>query len=52
MQQFGRELCVVVTNLSQMSTEYFHPKATPNTPIRTAVRMSTALPGDDFAKTL
>lgn len=45
MQQFGRELCVVVTNLSQMSTEYFHPKTTPNTPIRTAVRMSTALPG-------
>ena len=29
-----------------MSTEYFHPKTTPTTPIRTAVRMSTALPGN------
>ena len=35
----------MVTNLSQMSTEYFHPKTTPNIPIRTAVRMSTAMPG-------
>lgn len=28
-----------------MSVEYFHPKTTPNTPIRRAVRMSVALPG-------
>ena len=28
-----------------MSTEYFHPKTTPNTPIKMAVRMSMALPG-------
>eukprot|EP00794_Sanderia_malayensis_P003397 gene3397-3887_t len=45
LHQFGRELCIVVTNLSQMTTEYFHPKTTPNTPVRTAVRMSTAMPG-------
>jgi len=45
LEKYGRELCLVVTNLSQMSTEYFHPKTTPNTPIRTAVRMSMALPG-------
>eukprot|EP00112_Aurelia_sp_Birch-Aquarium-sp1_P010373 Seg2218.5 transcript_id=Seg2218.5/GoldUCD/mRNA.D3Y31 product="putative protein R571" protein_id=Seg2218.5/GoldUCD/D3Y31 len=45
LHQFGRELCIVVTNLSQMTAEYFHPKTTPNTPIRTAVRMSTAMPG-------
>jgi len=45
LQQFGKELCIVVTNLSQMSTDYFHPKTTPNIPIRTAVRMSTAMPG-------
>ncbi|XP_066912255.1 uncharacterized protein [Clytia hemisphaerica] len=44
-EMYGRELCIVVTNLSQMSTEYFHPKTTPNTPIRMAVRMSAALPG-------
>ena len=46
LEQYGRELCIVVTNLSQMSTEYFHPKTTPNTPIRMAVRMSAALPGN------
>ncbi|XP_065053655.1 uncharacterized protein LOC135682618 isoform X2 [Rhopilema esculentum] len=45
LQRYGRELCIVVTNLSQMSTDYFHPKTTPNIPIRTAVRMSTAMPG-------
>ncbi|XP_047136379.1 uncharacterized protein LOC100213281 isoform X1 [Hydra vulgaris] len=45
LQRFNRELCIVVTNLNQMSTEYFHPKTTPNTPIKMAVRMSMALPG-------
>jgi len=44
-EKFGRELCIVVTNLSQMSTEYCHPKTTPDMPIRLAVRMSSALPG-------
>ena len=29
-----------------MAVEYFHPKTTPNTPIRRAVRMSVALPGN------
>jgi len=45
LQRFGKELCIVVTNLNQMSVEYFHPKTTPNTPVRRAVRMSMALPG-------
>ena len=45
-ERFGKELCIVVTNLNQMSVEYFHPKTTPNTPIRRAVRMSVALPGE------
>ncbi|KXJ23340.1 Uncharacterized protein R571 [Exaiptasia diaphana] len=45
LERFGTELCVVVTNLNQMSVEYFHPKTTPNTPIRRAIRMSVALPG-------
>lgn len=44
-ERFHKELCIVVTNLNQMSVEYFHPKTTPNTPIRRAVRMSVALPG-------
>lgn len=44
-QTTGRELCIVVTNLSQMTSEYFHVKTTPNVPIVTAVKMSTAIPG-------
>ncbi|KAL8586395.1 hypothetical protein ACOMHN_023010 [Nucella lapillus] len=40
----GRELCIVVTNLSQMSAEYCHPKTTPDMPIRLAVRMSLSFP--------
>ncbi|XP_050389665.2 uncharacterized protein LOC126808761 [Patella vulgata] len=44
-QQFGIELCVVVTNLSLMTTEYCHPKTTPNMAVRFAVRMSMAIPG-------
>ncbi|GFO08801.1 hypothetical protein PoB_003530600, partial [Plakobranchus ocellatus] len=39
------ELCIVVTNLNQMSTEYCHPKTTPDMPIRTALRMSMSIPG-------
>ncbi|XP_059164777.1 uncharacterized protein LOC131947543 [Physella acuta] len=39
------ELCIVVTNLNQMRSEYCHPKTTPDMPIREAVRMSMALPG-------
>ncbi|PVD30056.1 hypothetical protein C0Q70_09317 [Pomacea canaliculata] len=41
----GKMLCIVVTNLSQMTTEYCHPKTTPDMPIRVAVRMSMAIPG-------
>lgn len=43
--RYGKLLCVVVTNLNQMTTEYCHPKTTPFMPIRTAVRMSMAIPG-------
>nr|XP_054767419.1 uncharacterized protein LOC129274673 [Lytechinus pictus] len=42
--QNGKELCVVVTNLSTMMEEYCHVKTTPNMPIRTAVRMSISAP--------
>lgn len=44
-QQRGKELCVVVTNLSHMDVNYLHPKTTPDMPIRDALRMSMALPG-------
>ncbi|XP_078578103.1 uncharacterized protein LOC144863013 isoform X2 [Branchiostoma floridae x Branchiostoma japonicum] len=41
----GKELCVVVSNLSDMTEEYCHVKTTPNLPIRKAVRMSISIPG-------
>lgn len=44
-ERYGKELCVVVTNLNMMTTEYFHPKTTPDTPVRVAVRMSMGIPG-------
>ncbi|KAK2147793.1 hypothetical protein LSH36_535g01018 [Paralvinella palmiformis] len=44
-QTFGRELCIVVTNVSQMTTIYCHPKTTPDLPIRVAVRMALTTPG-------
>ncbi|CAH1792965.1 unnamed protein product [Owenia fusiformis] len=43
-QKTGKELCIIVTNLTTMSVEYFHPKTTPNVSIALAVRMSIALP--------
>ncbi|CAG2238060.1 unnamed protein product [Mytilus edulis] len=42
---YGKELCIVVTNLNHMTEEYCHVKTTPNMPIRLAVRMSMSLPG-------
>ncbi|XP_071966234.1 uncharacterized protein [Antedon mediterranea] len=43
--KFGKELCIVVTNINRMDVEYCHVKTTPNLPIRIAVRMSMAIPG-------
>ena len=40
----GRELCIVGSNLSQQSADYFHMKTTPNMPIADAVRISVSLP--------
>ncbi|XP_053373751.1 uncharacterized protein LOC123532094 isoform X2 [Mercenaria mercenaria] len=42
---YGKELCVVVTNLNMMNAEYFHPKTSPDVPVRVAVRMSMSIPG-------
>ncbi len=44
-EKTGRELCIVVTNLTKMRSEYCHPKTTPDVPIRLAVRMSMSFPG-------
>jgi len=44
--QTGKELCIVVTNLNHMATEYFHVKTTPNVPIALAAYMSMAVPGN------
>ncbi|MEZ5116620.1 MAG: patatin-like phospholipase family protein [Candidatus Nanopelagicales bacterium] len=44
LERCGRELCVPVTNVTRMMTEYCHPKTTPNMPVRVAVRMSMSLP--------
>lgn len=42
----GLELCIIVTNVNHMTEEYCHVKTTPDMPIRTAVRMSMAIPGN------
>ncbi|GFO21426.1 hypothetical protein PoB_004793100 [Plakobranchus ocellatus] len=42
---YHRELCVVATNLNQMTSLYCHPKTTPDMPVRLAVRMSMSIPG-------
>ena len=42
----GRELCIIVTNLSCMSEYYCHVKTTPNMEIGVAVRMSVSFPGN------
>lgn len=42
---FGTELCVVVLNMNTGREELFHPKTTPNIPVRMAVRMSISVPG-------
>lgn len=44
LERCGRELCVPVTNVTRMMTEYCHAKTTPNMPVRVAVRMSMSLP--------
>jgi len=44
LDRCGRELCVPVTNVTRMMTEYCHPKTTPHMPVRVAVRMSMSLP--------
>lgn len=35
-----------------MSVEYFHPKTSPNMPIRKAVRMSMSIPGKILTRSI
>lgn len=42
--RFGRELCIPITNVTRMMTEYCHLKTTPDMPVRVAARMSMSLP--------
>jgi predicted acylesterase/phospholipase RssA/Ca2+-binding EF-hand superfamily protein len=41
---FGRELCIPITNVTRMMTEYCHLKTTPTMPVRLAARISMSLP--------
>ncbi len=43
-ERCGRELCIPITNITRMMTEYCHPKTTPDMPVRLAVGMSMSLP--------
>jgi arachidonate 5-lipoxygenase len=43
-ERCGRELCIPVTNVTRMMTEYCHIKTTPNMAVRVATRMSMSLP--------
>lgn len=42
--KFDRELCIPITNVTRMMTEYCHIKTTPNMPVRLAARVSMSLP--------
>jgi len=42
--RFGRELCIPITNVTRMMTEYCHLKTTPTMPVRLAARISMSLP--------
>jgi arachidonate 5-lipoxygenase len=44
-KKYGRELCIVVTNVSNGCVEYCHVKTTPNLSIVDALRMTLAAPG-------
>jgi len=50
-RKVGKELCVVVTNVSSGYVEYCHVKTTPYLPVIDAVRMTLATPGATHAMT-
>lgn len=43
-KQFRRELCIPITNVTRMMTEYCHVKTSPDMPVRLAARISMSLP--------
>ena len=42
--KYDCELCLVITNINAMMSEYCHPKTTPDMTILSAVRMSMSFP--------
>ena len=44
LEKYNRELCIPITNVTRMMTEYCHPKTTPNMSVRLAARTSMSLP--------
>lgn len=44
-EKYNKELIIVATNLSKLSSVYFSPKNTPDMPLYLAVRMSASIPG-------
>ena len=47
-EKYGCELCLVITNINAMMSEYCHPKTTPDMSILSAVRMSISFPRTVF----
>lgn len=43
-QRYGTELCITVSNVSRMQSEYCHVNTTPDMPVRRAMRASISLP--------
>ena len=41
----GNELCIIVSNLTNSTLEYFHPKLTPDAPLNKTILMSLCVPG-------
>ena len=44
-EKYDKELCIVATNVSTATVEFFHPKTTPDVSVALAVRCSVSLPG-------
>eukprot|EP00760_Papus_ankaliazontas_P027970 PhM_4_TR3465/c1_g1_i3/m.25482 len=43
-RKYGRELCVIVSDVTTANPDYLHPKTTPDMPVAKAVQMSMSLP--------
>eukprot|EP00760_Papus_ankaliazontas_P027968 PhM_4_TR3465/c1_g1_i1/m.25491 len=43
-RKYGRELCVIVSDVTTANPDYLHPKTTPDMPVAKAVHISMSLP--------